>query len=117
MQMFIEKLQNDTATLSEAVRQHLEQANLETRCSSSEVLDAVSNASSACHVDLDIRAMASRVQAALQQCADSGSSQTDQLLLRLRVSGFPILNNFCNVSAAIARLQELQKYQSTGEEG
>lgn len=116
MQMYIRNLQRDTAALTESMRQHLEKANLGNPWSSDTILDMMCIAASAVHVDLDNSAMAHKVQAVVQQCAVAAITETDQLVLRLRYSGYSLLQTFCNVSAALAWLQGQQKEQSTAEE-
>jgi hypothetical protein len=116
MQMYIRKLQRDAAALTEGMCQHLEQANLGSPWSADTILDMMRIAALAAHVDLDNSAMAHKVQAVVQQCAVAAITETDQLILRLRVSGYSLLQTSCNVSAAVAWLQGQQKEQSTADE-
>ncbi len=106
MQIYIQRLQQDTAALADSTRHHLDLAGTEGPLSTESVIDAFQKAASASHVSLDCGMLAVKVQAAVQHSADIILAQTDHLLFTLQISGAAAFQDFTNVSAAIAWLEE-----------
>ncbi|BDA40663.1 hypothetical protein COCOBI_01-3160 [Coccomyxa sp. Obi] len=112
MQIYIHRLQLDTAALADGMRHHLDLAATEGPLSTESVMDAIQKAASASHVTLDSGMLAAKVQAAVQRSDSLIGAQTDHLFLTLQVPGFAAFQNFTDVSAAIAWLEEQYPQQN-----
>ena len=111
MQIYMHKMQHDTAALADGMRHHLDLAATDGPLSTESVMDAVQKAASASCLTLDSGVLAAKVQTAVQHSASTIGTQIDYLLFTMQVSRLALSQRFADVSAAIAWLEKQDPQQ------